>query len=161
VQQTAQAFNQSLPAGAGPPVQATTAAALASPPPAQLGPPAQPRAPLTQAGLPSASQQAAAAPAPPLPRIDPRAASFGFGVPLRPQVGSAAADRADLTVGGVTLKAAVGTGNPPITSNPAIPPWVALPAAEFTVDTAGAIQLKRRPQPSCGCAGKCRCHGRT
>ena len=52
VQQTAQAYNQSLPAGAGPPVQASTAALLASPPPAQLGPPSQPRPPLSQTGLP-------------------------------------------------------------------------------------------------------------
>jgi hypothetical protein len=157
VQQTAQAFQQSLPAGAGPAVQASTAAAVAGPPAPKLGPPDQPRPPLAQSGLPSASQQAAAPPAPTLPRVDPRANSFGFGVPLRPQLGIASTERADLTVGGATLRASVGSGDPPISSNPAIPPWVALPAAEFAVDTAGAIQLKKRPRPSCGCAGPCRC----
>lgn len=152
VQQTAQAFNQSLPAGATPPVQASSAAAVASTPPPRIGPPPQPRTPLTQSGLPSASQQAAAPSAPALPRVDPRAASFGFGVPLRTSVGNASGARTDVTLGSATLKSSVGSGDPPITSNPTIPPWVALPASEFTVNTAGAIQLKKRPQPSCGCA---------
>jgi hypothetical protein len=156
VQQTAQAFNQSLPAGAGPAVQASTAAAVARPAPPQLGPPPQSRTPLGQTGLPSPSQQAAAPPAPPLPRADSRATSFGFGVPLRSQTGSAATQRANLTVGGATLKNQVRSGDPPITSDPWIPPWVALPAGEFVVDTAGAIQLKKRPQPSCGCSDELR-----
>jgi hypothetical protein len=151
VQQAVQAFQQSLPAGAGRAVQASAAAAVASPPPPQLGPPDQPRTPLGQTGLPTASQQAAAPAAPSPPRADPRATSFGFGVPLRSQIGSAASQRADLTQGGARLTASVGSSDPPITSNPTIPPWVALPASEFAVDTAGAIQLKKRPQPSCGC----------
>lgn len=160
VQQTAQAFNQSLPSGAGPAVQASSAAVVASPPPPQLGPPVQPRTPLGQTGLPSLSQQAAAPPAPALPKIDSRAASFGFGVPLRSQLGSASTQRANLAVGGVVLTAQVGSGDPPITSNPTIAPWIALPASEFSVDTAGAIQLKRRPRPSCGCSGRCGCGSR-
>jgi hypothetical protein len=160
VQQTAQAFQQSLPAGAAPAVPASNAAAVAGPTPPKLGPPDQPRPPLAANGLPTASQQAAAPSAPTLPRVDPRASSFGFGVPLRAQLGSASTTRADLIAGGATLRASVGSGDPPVTSNPIIPPWVALPASEFIVDTAGAIQLKKRPQPSCGCAGPCRCRVR-
>jgi hypothetical protein len=162
VNQTAQAFGQSLPAGAASAVSASPAAAVASPPPAQLGPPPQSRTPLTQSGLPTASQQAAAPSAPPLPRADPRATSFGFGVPLRSQLGIASNQRVDLTAGGATLGSQVGTGDPPTTTNPTIPPWIALPASEFAMNTAGVIQMKKRSQPSCGCGcsggSRCRRH---
>lgn len=161
VNQTAQAFGQSLPAGASSAVSASPAAAVASAPPAQLGPPPQSRTPLTQTGLPTRSQQAAAPSAPPLPRADPRAASFGFGVPLRSQLGIASNQRVDLTAGGAILGSQVTTGDPPSTTNPTIPPWIALPASEFLMNTAGAIQMKKRMQPSCGCGcsggSRCRC----
>lgn len=159
--QTAQAFGQSLPAGASSPVSASPAAAVTSAPPAQVGPPPQSRTPLAQTGLPTLSQQAAAPSAPPLPRADPRAMSFGFGVPLRSQLGIASNQRVDLTAGGATLGSQVTTGNPPSTTNPTIPPWIALPASEFVMDTAGAMQMKKRPQPTCGCGcsggNRCRC----
>jgi hypothetical protein len=159
VQQTAQAFSQSLPAGgATPAIAASPASAVAGAPRPRLGPPDQPRAPLSQTGMPSALQQAAAAPAPPTPRADTRATSFGFGVPLRAQITSAATQRADVTFGSVTLKPQLNSGDPPITSNPVVPPWIALPAAELLVDAAAAVQVKTRPQPSCGCTG-CGCKG--
>ena len=160
VHQAAQAFSQSLPATAGPAVQASAAAVVASSPPPRPGPPEQSRRPLAQTGLPSASQQAAALAAPPPPRTDTRATSFGFEVPLRSHLGSAVNQRSVLLMGSPSVRSQVRTADPPITSNPAIPPWVALPAAELTVDAAGAIQLKKRPRPSCGCTGKCRCRSR-
>jgi hypothetical protein len=160
IQQTAQAFNQSLPAaGANPAVAASPAAIVAGAPRLRLGPPDQPRTPLSQTGIPSALQQAAAAPAPATPRADTRAASFGFGVPLRPQITGAATERADVTFGSVALKPQIKSGNPPITSNPVVPPWIALPAAEFLADAPRAVQMKTRPQPSCGCTGRCGCRG--
>ncbi len=159
VRQTAQAFSQSLPAASGPAVTASPAAIVAATPRPQLGQPEQPRPPLSQTGLPSSSQQAAAASAPLPPRADARAASFGFGVPLRSTLGNAATQRADVIVGSVVLKSQVGAGDPPLTTNPVIPPWIALPASEFVLDTAGAIQMRRRPQPSCGCSGGCGCKG--
>ncbi len=160
VQQSAQAFAQNLPAAAGAPVQASAAAVLATTPSPQLGPPEQPRPPLAQTGLPSASQQAAAPPAPQAPAPDSRATSFGFGVPLRSQLGSAVMQRAAVSSGRAVLGQQLGTGDPPTTSNPTIAPWIALPAAELTTDTAGVIQMKKRPQPSCGCGRVCGCHGR-
>jgi hypothetical protein len=54
--------------------------------------PEQPRRPLAAAGRPAGPQSPAPA-APPPPRADPRAESFGFGVPLRPRVGGAADER--------------------------------------------------------------------
>lgn len=162
VNQTAQAFGQSLPAGAAPAVTASKSAAVVSPPSAQLGPPQQSRTPLSQSGLPTLSQQAAAPSAPPLPRADPRAITFGFGVPLRSQVGSASNQRTDLTVGGAIIGAQVTSGYPPGTANPTIPPWVALPSSEFGVTATGAFQMKQRARPlcNCGCAGGrgCGCH---
>jgi hypothetical protein len=159
VQQTAQAFSQSLPAaGTAPAITASAASAVAGPPRPRLGPPDQPRAPLSQTGMPSALQQAAAAPAPPTPRADTRATSFGFGVPLRVQIASAATQRADVTFGSVVLKPQINSGDPPITSNPVVPPWIALPAAELLVDAATAVRVKTNPQPSCGCA-ECGCKG--
>jgi hypothetical protein len=53
----------------------------------QPGLPPQERTPLTEMGVPSPAQQLGAAPAPPPPQADARAATFGFGVPLRPRVG--------------------------------------------------------------------------
>jgi hypothetical protein len=159
VQQTAQAFSQSLPAaGTAPAITASPASAVAGAPRLRVGPPDQPRAPLGQTGMPSALQQAAAAAAPPTPRPDTRATSFGFGVPLRAQITSAATQRADVTFGSVVLKPQLNSGDPPITSNPVVPPWIALPAAELLVDAAAAVQVKTRPQPSCGCTG-CGCKG--
>src|SRR6185436_89300 len=59
------------------------------PPGATLKPalPDQTRTPLQRSGLPTPAQQAAAPAAPPRPLADPRATSFGQGVPLRPRGG--------------------------------------------------------------------------
>ena len=90
---------------------ASTAAihtALDIPPPTITPRPALPeqiRTPLQIAvGMPSRSQQLAAPSAPPPPLADPRATSFGIGVPLRPRVGSAADLRAGVTAGRIPLR---------------------------------------------------------
>jgi hypothetical protein len=121
--------------------------------------PDQPRAPLSSSGLPSLAAQQAAAPAPAPPRADPRATSFGFGVPLRSSVGHAADLRAGAIQGRVALRAQVASGEPPFTENPTTPPWVSLPRrdrARETVDKALGIA---RPAHPCGCAGSCHHRG--
>jgi hypothetical protein len=90
------------PAGVRPPVSrgtdgvppAIVQAALrpAGTPPRPDAPP-QPRTPLALTGLPAPGALGSAAPAPPPPRPDPRASTFGRGVPLRPRVGGAADQR--------------------------------------------------------------------
>jgi hypothetical protein len=64
-------------------------------------------------------------------RADPRAASFGTGVPLRDRVQLAHDERANLLSGQARVKRA-GDGLPPRSSNPAVPGWVALPLAPST-----------------------------
>jgi hypothetical protein len=99
--------------------------------------PEQARQPLTSAGMPSPSRQQQAPPAPPRPAADARAASFGFGVPLRP----------------TAAQSGFNNGGVPLTSDPATPGWVALPAGDRSPRTAGKASGKaRRP---CGCTRPC------
>jgi Contractile injection system tube protein len=124
---------------------------------AQPKPPEQARPPLSRTGLPSVSAQQAAPPAPRLPRADARASSFGFGVPLRPTVGEAADRRAESIQGDVPVKPRITSGEPPTTSDPTKPAWVALPARDSGRRVADKLQGKLRPLRPCGCAGRCRC----
>src|SRR5207237_9482194 len=124
--------------------------------PTRPAPPDQPRAPLATTGLPTPAQQLEAKAAPPPPRVDPRAASFGFGVPLRSTVGQAAAERTGSLEGRVSLRPQVGSGFPPSTEDPVTPPWIALPLRDRARVSADRTQLRRRPQRRCGCGGPCR-----
>jgi hypothetical protein len=117
--------------------------------------PEQPRAPLTNSGLPSPTTQQAARPAPAPPRADPRSTSFGFGVPLRSNVGQAANLRAGALQGHVTLRPQVSSGEPPSTSDPTTPPWVQLPIRNRASETADQTH---KGAHSCGCAA-CRQRG--
>jgi len=137
---------------------ATVAATTARPKPA---PPDQVRRPLTLTGIPSAPQQQAAPPAPPPPRVDTRATSFGFGVPLRSTVAVAAADRNNALAGAVPLRDRHQDGLPPLASEPTVPPWEALPVRTPMRDASNRTQRQRRPAArcGCGCAGRCGCGG--
>lgn len=112
--------------------EAFKAPVLSSAPTPQPKSPEQARPPLTRVGLPGPSAQQAAPPAPRPPRADPRASSFGFGVPLRSTIG-AREDR---------------RGQPPLTNDPTTPSWVALPAKK--------VQDKLHPSQPCDCAGRCK-----
>ena len=68
------------------------------------------------------------------PRVDPRAATFGFGVPLRPIVSGAAAT----TKGVVALRPYARAADVPVTRDPTVPAWVRLPAAAATPKPASA-----------------------
>jgi hypothetical protein len=93
--------------------------------------PDQTRTPLIS---PTAAAQPGPAAAPPPPRADKRAASFGFGVPLRTVAGPAAIER---------------SGAVPVTSDPSSPAWVALPAAGSTKTSGPSV---RRRKCNCGCS---------
>lgn len=112
-------------------------------------------APLARTGLPSATVQAAAPAAPPQPKADPRATSFGFGVPLRPSV-SGAADMRQASLGGsIPLRAHVGPADALVPSaDPTAAPWTHLPA-DRAQRVADAAQRTRRPLRPCGCTGPC------
>jgi hypothetical protein len=138
VVQTATAAGAARQAFAGGDSTAATAAALPRP-----GLPEQVRTPLASTGMPSPAQQAAAPPAPPPPRVDPRAVSWGFSVPLRPRTGSLAGSQ---------------EAPPPVRAVPTVAPWIELPGAPASgrnVGDRGASSRRR----SCGCAGSCGCRG--
>lgn len=82
--------------------------------------------------------------------VDPRASSFGRGVPLRPRRGLA-----DLTTVGTKQEAGV----PPTTTDRTVPGWEALPTMNGWLDaTADSAARDRGPSP-CGHRRRCRCGG--
>jgi hypothetical protein len=77
-------------------------------------------------------------------RADPRADSFGRGVPLRDRVQIAHDERANLLSGQALVKGSQDS-LPPTRSDPAVPAWVALPAGPAT-------PLRHQRGCGCGCA---------
>ncbi len=159
-QQARSAFKapaKALPAASGAAnpaaVSTTTGSSTISVQPKQ---PEQKHVPLQSTGLPSVSVQQAAQPAPRIQRADPRASSFGFGVPLRATFGEAADRRAETIRGDVAIRPKVASGDPPSTSDPTTPGWVALPKRDRGRNTADRQQRNFRPSRPCGCAGGCR-----
>lgn len=84
------------------------------------------------------------------PRPDARAGSFGFGVPLRPVVGEAVEQRTSAIGGAVALRATIENGEPPKTTHPSVPPWVALPdASAARGDAPESVRVRKTfPCPS-------------
>ena len=91
------------------------------------------------------------------PTVDPRAVSFGSGVPLRPRVHGAASERPSAGDAWVRVGARPAPPIDPV-RDPATPPWAALPARDPGRRAADAEQGRRRPTRPCGCPGACR-HG--
>ncbi|HJQ69632.1 MAG TPA: hypothetical protein VKA70_11705 [Blastocatellia bacterium] len=118
--------------------------------------PAQSRTPLSLSGAPSQSAQQSAPPAPRPVVADPRASSFGFGVPLRQALGEAAKSRGSSIRGQVAIRSKIASGDPPMTADPTKPPWVALPARDRARNAADKIQKKTRPARPCGCSSRCK-----
>jgi len=146
----------SLPAATSATVSGAAAGLVVSAP-ARPARPEQPRAPLARTGLPSASIQAATASAPRPPLPDPRAVSFGFGVPLRARVQGAAEERGGALGGYVPVspRRAGEAATAPVANDLTSPPWRRLPATTPERAAADAAQAKRRPAKPCGCRGGC------
>jgi hypothetical protein len=143
-----------------------SATAAALPPSPALAPapvtapsrPDQPRAPLRLTGLPSPSAQAAAPSAPPPPAADPRATSFGFGVPLRPRISGAADLRSGALAGVIVIKPRAPVTDVIVPDSPTTPPWTKLPPPDAARASADKAQMQRAPSGSaCGCNAGCRC----
>jgi hypothetical protein len=126
---------------------------------ARMGLPEQPRPPLGTHGMPSPAAQAAAAPAPAPPLADSRSTSFGFGVPLRPRVGSAAELRAAAIAGRIALRPRSRPDDVLVSEDPTGAPWTHLPP-DRARDVADRAQRSARPLRPCGCSGGCS-HGAT
>lgn len=134
-------------------IQAAQSAMPSATPPRPDLPP-QPRTPLALTGMPGAAAQASAPPAPPPPRADPRASTFGLGVPLRPRIGGAADQRAGSLGGAIPLRPRARAGAPPVSADPTAPPWLALPVLLPSSPSPAAA-------PRCACGGGCSSCGGT
>ena len=152
-QEARSAFNappRPSPAASAPASQSSTDSARIA---AAVGPPArteQVRTPLSRTHFPSVSAQENAPPTPRPPRADARASSFGFGVPLRSTKGAAADRRAETIQGEIAVKPKIDSGDPPTTTDPTTPRWIALPADALRRTTADTLQRHR----GCGCGCK-------
>lgn len=146
----------------GPSVSAISAPQGVPPPSITPQPsmPDQSRTPLMLSGMPSASSQETAPSAPPPPTADPRAISFGFGVPLRARVGSAADLRASAATGRIPLRPRVPLSQILSSNDPTAPPWTQLPIGVVQA-VADKTQSSRYPARPCGCSGVCRHGART
>ena len=99
----------------------------------------------------AAPSAAAAAPSPDaaVSTADPRALSYGFGVPLRPRLGVTGPITAGL-VRELHRNVASGGDQPPQTSDPTVPGWLALSTASSP-----------SASPAVGCALGCGCGARS
>jgi hypothetical protein len=140
------AFSAPEPGGGAPPATRAPNPTVATLP----ATPAPARVPLRRTGLPSASERADAPAAAPPPAADPRAVSFGIGVPLRPR-----ADETTPLGGSVALRSPGPGGTVPVTRDPTVPPWEELPA--WASAGSPAVERGRHPGGACGCAT---CSGR-
>ena len=115
--------------------------------------PSQPRTPLALTGSTLPSRRPAP-PAPPPPQADPRAVSFGLGVPLRPRLGGAAEERQGGLGGLIPLRPRPRQSDLAEADDPTRPPWTALRPAAPVPGGAG----RRRPrQAPCACGCACGC----
>ncbi|HEX8391836.1 MAG TPA: hypothetical protein VF665_05690 [Longimicrobium sp.] len=78
------------------------------------------------------------------PRVDARAVSFGYGVPLRARVSGAA----DTRSGVVALRPYASARDVPVTRDPTTPAWEQLPAARAGGPSTGATPVRGRPAAS-------------
>lgn len=119
--------------------------------------PEQKRTPLSITGVPSPASLVASMEesAPPPPKADRRSGSFGFGVPLRQQLGSSSRTRPVSPSGTVTRQSSQGAGMVPVTNDPTTPGWIALPASDPSRVAADRAQKRRRPAQPCGCSRPC------
>jgi hypothetical protein len=138
---------------------APPAPARDAPPIARPAMPDQPRAPLRAADAPSpvsAVRGGGAQSAPPPPLADPRATTYGFGVPLRPRISPAADQRSGAISGRVPVRPYARLNEVQVSNDPGAAPWTSLPAVDPTRTTPAAERTtcRCRGRCSCGCGGR-------
>ena len=115
---------------------------------ASPAPPAQSRTPLRFGDsfvTPPATEPSAPSPL----RVDPRAATYGFGVPLRPRRGNAADVRIGEVGGGrISLQPRARPTDALTPGDPTVAPWTRLPVDPGRV-IADQFQQTRTPPPVC------------
>lgn len=102
----------------------------------------------------SASDSTTATTSVSLPKADPRSASYGYGVPLRPVYPTALVQQ-DTVVCKSTATTKRSDGGPQFRKQKTTPAWEALPKRDSARKIADAAQASRRKKPfnsgSCGC----------
>lgn len=159
--QTKAAFGMTTASGSTNAVAGTggSAASGAAPAPVRPALPDQSRTPMRLAAGTAPSNSggggggAAAVPAPAPPSVDSRAASFGFGVPLRPVVSAGGGVQEAASIQGTSAVARGFGGEVPSTADPTVPPWVALPASGSGAGGKARATASPRRRPPCGCGG--------
>ncbi len=121
--------------------------------------PDQPRTPLITTGPRSPAQQQTTEPAPPPPRADARAATYGFGIPLRGRITVAAMAREGLVHGNAALNPESVQDDWAFRTDPTTPPWLALPPLDSARSQADALQQEYRRKRCCGCLKPCKPRG--
>jgi hypothetical protein len=84
---------------------------------------------------------------------DPRALSYGFGVPLRPRLGVARATTVGVVHERTTTVTAPADDGVPHTDDPTVPPWLALPDGVLPASPGSGRDC------GCGCRGLRRSSG--
>lgn len=83
---------------------------------------------------------------------DPRSLSYGFGVPLRPRLGVVRVTTIGLVHERTTLATAPAADGVPVTDDPTVPRWQALPpGADGTPAGSGPAMTGRGGACGCGC----------
>jgi hypothetical protein len=89
------------------------------------------------------------------PVADPRATSFGYGVPLRPRVTGPADDRPGASTW-IRVGSKPRAAEPVMVADPTLPSWVGLRTLSPDRQSADVMQRRssRRPGCGCGCGGR-------
>ena len=115
----------------------------------EVSSPGQKHTPLRSSGARTYSAQEASASAPLPPTSDPRAVSYGFGVPLRQRITTTAGQDQPRVCTTDRAHSRRSEGPPRMRTDPTIPPWEQLPARDQGRDLADAATAGRRAHP-CG-----------
>jgi hypothetical protein len=111
--------------------------------------PRQAHTPLASTGTRSYSAQQAAAPAPLPPTSDPRAVSFGFGVPLRERIATTTGQDQPRICTNDRTQSRRSEGAPRMRIDPTVPSWEQLPGRDKGREVADAAMAEKRAHP-CG-----------
>jgi hypothetical protein len=107
----------------------------------------QRRIPLKQSGSRSHSDQQMAPAAPSPPAADPRASSYGYGVPLRPKVGPITVQHQPRVCTAFREQRRRTEGLPKYRSTPSLAPWVQLPRQSSGRHLADQAMNRKRSHP--------------
>ena len=105
------------------------------------------RAPMWKSGKKTHSERMAARSSPPSPGVDKRAVGFGYGAPLKPQIRTTRDSDRPKICRPDSLAATQGVAGPEFTRDPAVFPWVKLPARDESRQMADDAETSKQAHP--------------